>query len=85
MSEHFNCISKILVPDNLKSAVIKADRLDPQINKLYGEMAKHYDIIIEPARVKKQKTKQLLKAMCFTFNAIFWPVYAIKCSSPLTH
>ncbi|PIY73575.1 MAG: hypothetical protein COY86_05650, partial [Rhodobacterales bacterium CG_4_10_14_0_8_um_filter_70_9] len=37
-------------PDNLKSAVFKADRFDPGLNRTYAEMASHYGTAILPAR-----------------------------------
>ena len=39
-----------LVPDQLKSAVSKADRSEPEINATYAEMAQHYGTAIVPAR-----------------------------------
>ena len=36
-------VPKVVVPDNLKAAVIKADRFDPGLNRTYAEMAAHYD------------------------------------------
>ena len=35
-------VPKAVVPDNLKSAVFKADRFDPGLNRSYAEMAAHY-------------------------------------------
>jgi len=34
-------VPQVVVPDNLKSAVIKADRYDPGLNRTYAEMAEH--------------------------------------------
>jgi len=43
--------AQILVPDNLKSAIIKHSRKDGIIiNESYVEMARFYDCIIELAR-----------------------------------
>lgn len=50
-------VPKIVVPDNLKSAVIKPDRYDPGLNRTYAEMAEHYGTAILPARVRKPKDK----------------------------
>ena len=38
------------VPDNTKTAVIKACLYDPQVNRTYAEMAAHYGAAILPAR-----------------------------------
>ena len=50
-------VTKLLVPDNLKTGVEKPDRYSPTINKTYHEMAEHYDTVVLPARVKKPKDK----------------------------
>lgn len=48
-------VPKAVVPDNLKSAVIKPDRHDPGLNRTYAEMAEHYGTAILPARPYKPK------------------------------
>ena len=48
---------KRIVPDNLKTGVIKADLYDPKFNQAYEELAHHYGIIIDPARSGKPKDK----------------------------
>jgi len=55
--EYFGAVSEILVPDQLKSAVSRADRNDPEINATYAEMAQHYGTAIVPARPRKPKDK----------------------------
>ena len=46
--EHFGGVPKIIIPDNLKSAIIKASFMDPLVNKSYGDLAKHYGFQIDP-------------------------------------
>jgi transposase len=46
-----------LVPDNLKTGVIKADLYDPLINRSYAELAVHYGVLIDPARANKPRDK----------------------------
>ncbi len=53
----FGGVPEILVPDNLKSAVTKACRYEPQINTSYQHMASHYNTVIIPARPYKPKDK----------------------------
>ena len=53
----FGGTPRILVPDNLKSAVIKHTRNEIIINESYADMARHYGILIEPARPRKPKDK----------------------------
>jgi transposase len=57
MYRYFGGVSKILVPDNLKTGVEKADWYNPTINKTYHEMAEHYDTAVVPARVRKPQDK----------------------------
>jgi transposase len=54
---YFGVIPNGVVPDNLKSAVTKYNPFDPQLNPLYEEVAKHYGIVILPARIRKPKDK----------------------------
>lgn len=53
----FNGVPRIVVPDNLKTGVEKADWYSPVINKTYHEMAEHYDTAILPARVRHPRDK----------------------------
>lgn len=57
MLEFFGGVPQIIVPDNLKSAVTKADYYDPELNPTYNEWAKHYSVAVVPARVRKPKDK----------------------------
>ena len=50
-------VPKAVVPDNLKAAVLKADRYDPGLNRTYAEMAEHYGTAILPARPRKPRDK----------------------------
>lgn len=54
---YFGGVTRILVPDNLKTGVDKATRPDPKINKTYYEMAEHYGTAVIPARVEKPRDK----------------------------
>ncbi len=54
-------VPKILVPDNLKSAVIKADRYMPDINDIMEDFANHYGCVVIPARAAKPKDKCLVE------------------------
>lgn len=50
-------VPELLVPDNLKSAVVQANRYEPKINETYAEMAAHYQTVVLPARPYKPKDK----------------------------
>ena len=53
----FGCCPKAMVPDNLKAAVSKASRYEPDINPTYAEFAEHYGTVIFPARPYRPKDK----------------------------
>ncbi|GAA3402962.1 transposase [Paenibacillus hodogayensis] len=57
MYQAFGGSTRILIPDNLKTGVEKATRHEPVINKIYHEMAEHYNTAVIPARVRKPKDK----------------------------
>jgi len=46
--EHFHGVPRVIIPDNLKSAIIKASFLDPLANRSYADLAKHYGFQIDP-------------------------------------
>jgi len=48
--EYFGGVTRILVPDNLKTGVIKNTRMELVLNRSYHEMAEHYGTAIIPAR-----------------------------------
>ena len=55
--EFFGGVSELVVPDNPRTAVNRACRYDPDINRTYLDMAKHYRTAIMPARARKPKDK----------------------------
>ena len=58
MFEYFGGVTRILVPDNTKTAVIhNRDRYTQELNTVYHEMAEHYNTAILPARVRRPKDK----------------------------
>lgn len=57
MYRFFGGVTQILIPDNLKTGVERTDWYSPVINKIYHEMAEHYDTAVVPARIRKPKDK----------------------------
>lgn len=57
MWAYFGGVSKMVVPDNLKSGVSKAHRYDPDINANYQHVSEHYGFAIVPARAGEPKDK----------------------------
>jgi len=54
---YFGGVPGQVVPDNLKSAVVKACLYDPEVNRTYADLAAHYDTAIVPARPRKPRDK----------------------------
>ena len=54
---YFGGAPVLLVPDNLKAAVTKASRYEPQINRSYQDLATHYGSVVLPTRPYKPKDK----------------------------
>ena len=53
----FGGVTRILVPDNLKTGVVKNTKSEVVLNRSYQEMAEHYGTAIIPARVRSPKDK----------------------------
>jgi len=53
----FGGVTRILVPDNLKTGVEKVTKGETVINKTYQEMAEHYGTAVIPCRVRAPKDK----------------------------
>jgi len=50
-------VSRAVVPDNPKTAVIHASRYEPELHSTYQAMAEHYGTAILPARPKEPRDK----------------------------
>jgi len=50
-------VPEIIVPDNLKAAVDRAHRYEPEINRTYADLAHHFGFAIIPARAAKPRDK----------------------------
>lgn len=55
--EYFGGVARLLIPDNLKTGVIKNTRYETVLNRSYQELAEYYDTAIVPARVEHPKDK----------------------------
>ena len=49
--------TELVIPDNLRSAVSRAHRYEPDTNPTYHDLACHYAVAVLPARVKKPRDK----------------------------
>jgi hypothetical protein len=70
--EFFGGVPIRIVPDNLKTGILKADLYDPQFNPGYAELAHHYGAIIDPARSGKPKDKPRVERMIPYIRDSFW-------------
>ena len=50
--EYFGGVTRLLIPDNLKTGITRNTRYETAIPRAYKEMAEHYNTAIVPARVK---------------------------------
>lgn len=55
--EYFGGVPEMVIPDNLKSAVSRACRYDPDLNPSYQQLAEHYQVVVIPARPYKPQDK----------------------------
>jgi transposase len=69
----FGGVPQVLVPDNLKSAIIKASIYEPDVNHALEDFANHYSTTVIPARARKPKDKALVENQV---KMIYTRVYA---------
>lgn len=48
---------QVLVPDNMKTAVVKPDRYEPKVQPMFLACCTHYGMVVLPARVGKPQDK----------------------------
>ena len=53
----FGGVARAVVPDNLKSAIVRACRYEPELQRSYEHMAQHYGTAIVPPRPHKPRDK----------------------------
>ena len=58
---YYGGVTETVVPDNLKSAVIKHTKKELNLNASYKDLARHYGFIVNPARVYKPKDKAVVE------------------------
>lgn len=73
---HFGGVTRTIVPDNLKTGVAKAHRVDPEINRAYQEMAQYHGAVIMPARVVTPRDKPVVESTVGTAST--WIIAALR-------
>jgi len=71
--EIFGGVPQMIVSDNLKSAVIKANRYEPELNRCMEDFANHYGCTAVPTRAIHPKDKALVENQV---KLIYQRVYA---------
>jgi transposase len=74
--EYFGAVPQIVVCDNTRTAVHKADRYEPDLNPAFSGMAGHYGIGVIPARVRKPRDKAKAEAAVLVVER--WIVAALR-------
>ena len=62
MVNFFGGCNEIMVCDNLREAVSKACRYDPQLNPSYQQWAEHYGVVVLPTRPRRPLDKAKVEA-----------------------
>lgn len=57
--EYFGGVTRLLIPDNLKTGVVKNTKYETVLNRNYQDLAAYYNTAIVPARVEHPKDKSL--------------------------
>lgn len=71
----FGGVPRVLIPDNLKSAVQKADKYEAEINTAFIDFANHYGTTVLPARSRKPKDKAIVeKTVSIAYSRVFAPL-----------
>lgn len=72
MLKKLGFLPKVLKIDNLKSGVIKPERYEPCFNELLLQLANHYGLALQAARVRKPKDKPSVEnAVCQVYRQAY--------------
>lgn len=68
-------VPQAIVSDNLKSAVNRASKYEPQINRAFKDFARHYHCAVNPTRSYSPQDKALVEnAVHLTYQRIYYPL-----------
>lgn len=71
-------VPKAIVSDNLKSAVTRASKYEPEINRSLKDFAHHYNCVVNPTRSYSPQDKALVEnAVQLTYQRIYHPMRAM--------
>jgi len=58
---YFGGVTRLLIPDNLKTGIVKNTKYETIINRSYQELAEYYGTAIVPCRVKRPQDKSIVE------------------------
>ena len=71
----FGGVPKAIVSDNLKSAVTRSSKYEPEVNRSFKDFARHYNCVINPTRSYSPQDKALVEnAVNLTYQRIYYPM-----------
>lgn len=74
--EHLGGVPQILVPDNLKAAVIEANRYEPTLNVALNDFCAHHNMAVLSTRVRKPQDKALVENhVKLVYQRVFAPLH----------
>lgn len=73
MFEYFGGVPEFAVPDNCLTAVTKAEKHDVKLNESYNDMCRHYQVIVDPARVRRPQDKPVVEKSIDIIQSDFFP------------
>lgn len=73
--EFYGNAPTIMVPDNPKVGVTRADRYEPELQRSYAELAAHYRAVIIPARRYRPKDKSRVELTVLLVCLTCWPIF----------
>lgn len=69
-------VPQAIVTDNLKPAVKKASKYDPELNASMSDFAEHYNTVVLPTRAYKPKDKALVEgAVKILYTRVYAPLH----------
>lgn len=73
--DYLGGVPESIVPDNLKSAVTKAHKYEPIINKTFKDLGEYYNTVMNPTRAYRPKDKAMVEGMVrIVYQEIYFPI-----------
>ena len=70
--EFLSGVPHVVVPDNLKAAIVRACLYEPAAAQTFADMAAHYDTAILPARPASRVTRRRWRPACWSSSGGSW-------------